>query len=121
MTFKSAFICIVLFIDVSCRWGSIFLMKHDVLNKYYYARNPCPTTCKQPCYLKPFSMVKEEEKGSPHDRQEVTSSNSKGMSSLTFFIFYVSLHLTQPCYAHFQNNINTFEKNLFTYVSLSSW
>ena len=38
----------------------VFLIKH-VLNTYYYARNPCPTTCMQPCYLKLFSIVKEEE------------------------------------------------------------
>ena len=30
----------------------------------------------QPCYLKPFSMVEEEEKCESHDTLEMTSSNT---------------------------------------------
>ena len=76
MTFKSTFFRIILFIDVSCRCGNIFVNQHNILNKYYCARNLCPSPCTQPCYLKPFSTVEEEEKCESHDRLELTSSNS---------------------------------------------
>ena len=76
ITFKSTFFCIILFIDVSCRCGKIFLYQHNILNKYYYARNLCPTPCLQTCYLKLFSMVEEEEKCEWHDTLKVTSLNT---------------------------------------------
>ena len=76
ITFKSTFFCIILFIDVSCRCGKIFLYRHNIFNKYYYARNLCPTLCLQPCYLKLFSMVEEEEKCESHDTLGVTSLNT---------------------------------------------
>lgn len=75
MTFKSTFFCVILFIDVSCRYRNIFLNKHNMSNTYYYARNSCPLTCMQPCYLDLFSTVEEEEKCESHDTREVTSSD----------------------------------------------
>lgn len=62
--------------DVSCRCGKIFFNQDNILNKYYYARKLCPTTCMQPCYFNLFSMVEEEEKCESHDTLEVTSSNT---------------------------------------------
>ena len=81
-----------MFIDISCRCGNIFFIQHNILNKYYYAMNVCPSLCMQRCYLDPFCMVKEEKKCESHD----TLAKVCPLFYFSYFYNNVSLVLVSP-------------------------